>query len=192
MPRALGLLAGALLALPCAANATVVVLQPPGATGKDTQIDNGAPNTNWEPVAAVSRYLTVNWQDNNRSIGLIEFDLSSIPGGAAISSATLSLYHELNTCNPCRYDVFRITSAWTEGTVTYNTAPTIDPVAWASLVIGDSSAELYRSWDVTALVSAWVNGVYSNFGMWIEEIPVQGTRPPISRPPIRRPSNIPI
>jgi hypothetical protein len=70
--------------------------------------------------------------------------------------------------------VFRITSAWNETLVTYNTAPTIDPAAWASLVIPDGDVGTYRSWDVSTLVSGWIDGLYPNFGMWIEEIPIQG------------------
>jgi hypothetical protein len=154
------------------AHATVVTLQPDGSVGKDAEIDTSSASTNKGGDAD----LIINWGDNARSIGLIQFDLSSIPSGATTTSATLSLNQLSGNCVPvsCRYDVFRVTSAWDESTVTFNSAPTFDPVAVASLTISDSSIGVFRSWDVTTLVNAWTTGSVSNFGMWIEEIPVQG------------------
>ncbi len=120
------------------------------------------------------QYLVENWGDNGRSIGLVQFDLSGLPGGATINSATLGLYHWTNDNFGQDYDVFRVTSSWAEMTVTYNTAPTFDPTAVSSLTIPDSLAGLYRYWDVTALAAAWASGALSNYGMWVEEIPIQG------------------
>jgi hypothetical protein len=68
-----------------------------------------------------------------------------------------------------------VTSAWAESTVTFNTAPSYDPTAVASLLISDTSNLQYRTWDIANLVQGWVNGTYPNYGLWVEEIPVQGT-----------------
>jgi hypothetical protein len=114
--------------------------------------------------------LIVNWS-SARSIGLIEFDLSSIPAGSAIHSATLSLFHSANGQFDATYDLFRVTSPWLESTVTFNTAPSYHPVAAASLTFSGASG-VYRDWNVTALTQGWVSGTYANFGMWIEESPV--------------------
>jgi hypothetical protein len=72
------------------------------------------------------------------------------------------------------YSLFRVTSPWTESAVTFDTAPTFDPTAVASLTIGDASSGLFRDWDVTTVVQGWINGAFPNHGLWIEEIPVQG------------------
>ena len=150
--------------------ATVLTLQPDN--GKDAQItlafDQGGANF------GDGSDLIINWADNGRSVGLIEFDLSGLPAGAVIASATLSLFHSLNSCAGCRYDAFRVTSAWDESTVTFDTAPSFDPVAVASLVFPDGANSLFRDWDVTAVVAGWAGGSFSNFGLWIEEIPVAG------------------
>ncbi|MBN2022608.1 MAG: DNRLRE domain-containing protein [Pirellulales bacterium] len=152
--------------------AAVVVLKPDPVAGKDAQLIGGidsATNSGAFP------YLITNIVDNARSIGLIEFALGIVPAGSTINSATLSLLHSLNRSLNSQYDIFRVTSSWDESTVTFNTAPTFDPVAASSLTIPDSSVDLYRNWNVTGLVQGWVDGTYSNFGMWIEEIPVQGS-----------------
>ena len=154
--------------------AASLVLQP-GTIGKDAQIANEghADDNLGDSVDLISN--VEGGGSAYRSIGLIEFDLSSIPNNADITSATLSIYHENNNNLGSRYDVFRTTSAWDEATVTFNTAPTFDLIAVDTLIIPDSVFGVFRDWDVTSLVSSWLNGTYSNYGMWIEEIPVQGS-----------------
>jgi hypothetical protein len=151
--------------------AEVIVLQPGPAAGKDAQIGDGdVAHSNHE----ADEDLVINWGGNNRSIGLLQFDLGAIPSFAMVSSATLTLYHSANTNVGQRYDVFRTTSAWDEATVTFNTRPTFDPVEFSSLVIPEDLDDVFRTWDVTALVSGWVNGSFPNHGMWIEEVPIAG------------------
>jgi hypothetical protein len=104
---------------------------------------------------------------------LLEFDLSSVPSGVTVTSATLSLYQNTTPSTGTTYDVFRVTSAWNESTVTYNTAPTFNGTAVASMTADGTLG--YKDWDVTSLVQGWLSGSFSNFGMWIEEVPVQGT-----------------
>ncbi len=154
------------------AQATTIALQPGGALGKDAQLsDGGNAAANF---GTDSRVIT-NWAGNLLAIGLLEFDLSAIPVGATITSATLSLYHELNTqFTPAVYNAFRVTSAWSESTVTFNTAPTFDPVAVSSLTFS-GAAGVFRDWSVTSVVQGWVSGTFANHGLWIEEVPVGGT-----------------
>lgn len=146
------------------ATASTITFQP--TDGKDAEIDTVVPHAN----GGFYSDLIINW-GSARSIGLIEFDLSSIPEGSTITSATLSLFHSANTQSNATYDVFRVTSSWLEATVSFNTAPSRDPVAAASLTFSGSSG-VYRDWNVTALTQSWVSGTYANFGMWIEESPV--------------------
>lgn len=163
----IALLTGAcLLVFAASAYADAVTL----VADKDSEIDNALPDDNngsfWLNI--------VNWAGGERSIGLVEFDLSGIPTGATVTSAAFGMYQILNGSSGWTYDVFRVTSAWDESTVTYNTAPGVAATASSSLTIGDNSIGLYREWDVTALTQSWVDGTYDNYGMWIEEIPVQG------------------
>ena len=165
------LFTGAMFALSAsAAHAVLINIQPDGLAGKDAEINDGSPDSNF----GGRDDLIINWFDNSRSIGLIEFDLSVVPEGATINLATLDLFHEFNSNQGSRYDIFRITSAWSESTVTFNTAPNFDSTAVSSLTISDDSTSVHRLWDVTNVVSDWVNNVHPNYGLWIEEIPIQG------------------
>jgi len=85
---------------------------------------------------------------------LLRFDLSSIPDDAIVSAATMSLYlYEY-------YSVFdgakeiqckRVTSAWTESTVTWNTQPTV--TATVNPTATTIHATLgWVNWNVLALV----------------------------------------
>jgi hypothetical protein len=156
-----------LLAFTASAAAAPIVIQPDD--GKDAEINSGSPGSN----LGSNEFLTLNWINNFRSIGLVEFDLSSIAPGSVINSAQLSLFHQINTQSNAQYDIFRVTSPWLESTVTFNTAPSFDPIAVSSLTFSGNPG-VRREWDVTAVVQGWVSGAFANYGLWIEEIPVQG------------------
>ncbi len=162
----------ALFGFGMSANAILLELTPGSTDGKDAQISNGSTSGyNYGTYSGV----ILNWVGDLRSIGLIEFDLSLIPGNATINSAELSLFHKYNGGQQgFAYDLFRVTSAWDESFVTFNTQPTFDSAAAVSLTIPDNAVGLYRNWDITSLVSGWIDGTYDNYGMWIEEIPIQG------------------
>ena len=96
---------------------------------------------------------------SNVDRSLLEFDLSSIPGGSNVASADLRLCftsilplaigrtHELN----------RVTGAWTESAVTWNNQPGGSagaPVTYAVPLIALDCVHL----DVTSGVQAWVGG----------------------------------
>lgn len=149
--------------------AAPVTIQP--ADGKDTQIvDGSVAGTN----LGNSQFVIDNWVGNLRAIGLVEFDLSAY-AGSTVTDAKFGLWHLFNGSLGTTYNVFRVTSAWDENTVTFNSAPTIDALAVATLTIGDALSDVYREWDLTALVNGWLAGTYANFGIWIEEVPIGGT-----------------
>lgn len=152
-------------------DAGLVTLNPGPTDGKDAALTSGTP---WLNVGDNTSFI-LNWGGDFRSIGLIEFDLSAVPSGSTINSAVLSLFHSANSNLGSQYDVFRVTSPWSEATVTFDTAPSFDPTPVGSLTIADASVSVYRDWDVTSLIQGWANGAFANDGMWIEEIPVAGS-----------------
>ena len=97
---------------------------------------------------------------------------AAIPEGAVIESATLNLY--VWQVSDQTVNAHRVTADWDEMTVTWNNfGGAYDAAVEASLLI---DAGGYLSFDVTALVQAWLDGTYPNYGFLLE----QGTTYPRS------------
>ncbi|MCB0819893.1 MAG: DNRLRE domain-containing protein [Bacteroidetes bacterium] len=106
----------------------------------------------------------------NINRGLIQFDLSGIPSGATIISASLFLFkippigtlvnHTIgnNTCF-----IQRVTNAWNEINVTWNTQPSAVATDQATLAPSVTGDENYTV-NVTQLVQYHVNNPSQNFG----------------------------
>ncbi len=92
---------------------------------------------------------------------LLEFDLSGIPVNATIVDAKLSLY-ACSNCSDLGHEALngevntgiirRVTEAWDENTVTWNTQPAVIDVNQVALAASTSQMEDYTDIDVTALV----------------------------------------
>jgi DNA-binding beta-propeller fold protein YncE len=133
----------------------------------------------------------------------IEFDLSTLPAGAIISSAQLRLVHSDNvlSCDGFRgggisfsTQIRRITKAWVEGTIcntaqtgslTYNSAGASN---WTTPG-GDFATSVYGSFnggdpdvegtvytvDITTLANEWFNNTYPNYGLALAPPIVSGS-----------------
>jgi len=146
--------------------------------------------TNYASSATLNVYT---WPDNKIANAIVlKFDLASIPAGATISSATLSLnltesdatgdptytvtVHKIVNKNP---DLTRATgytydgaNAWTQSTCCYNNIP---------LAQADISAPVdtkaidktpgFKQWDVTSLVQGWLSTPSTNFGLLVNSDP---------------------
>jgi len=95
-----------------------------------------------------------------------------IPAGTSIDSATFSVY--------VRYyyggqtvRLHRVTAPWDEDTVTWDSfGGSYDPAVAGSFV---ADGDGWRSVDVTALVQAWADGTYPNYGLLMEQDSAYGT-----------------
>jgi len=133
------------------------------------------------------------WPDNEVANAIVmKFDLSSIPVGSTISSATLSLYlrgsdatadptytvtvHKIVNKNP---DPNRATghtydgvNNWTPSTCCYNGFPLaqadIGPAVDTRSI--DKTAG-YKTWDVTAIARDWFTSPGSNYGLLVNSDP---------------------
>jgi hypothetical protein len=156
---------------------TTVTLQPGAATGNDASLGShtnyNTENNNYGTDPYIKAYCipgAQGGQNTNRAV--IEFDLASIPAGATIVSADLTLYATgyLTSTLTGHFGnntatLSRITGAWTEGSVTWNTAPATTTQNQVTLAQSTNSTQDYAS-DVTALVQDMINNPASSFGFY--------------------------
>jgi len=105
---------------------------------------------------------------NGRAV--VQFDISQIPTGSTVSSATLSLYASAVPASTRTYYAHVITTSWAEGTVTWNTpwtTPGGDSNASTVSATTPGSAG-WMNFDVTSDVSSFVNGT-ANYGWLIKD-----------------------
>lgn len=155
--------------------AQAVTLQPDEAASKDTfayqSIDinwSGAPFGIYLPAGA-----TPSGHDTR---SMIEFDLSGVGlTGAQVQSATLDLWVDATdgtgfgasptAGTPVLIDLYALSGPWVESTVTWSTIPAAGAL-YSSLSIGGINQLV--SFDVTALVQDWLDGVLTNNGLLLQ------------------------
>ena len=102
--------------------------------------------------------------------GLIKFDVSSIPSGTTIISASLYMYYwSFQDSNPAGRPItlYRVTSDWDETSVTWNTQPSCASQPTTSSTVPSSYG--WMSWDVTSDVEDFVNGIRTDYGWKITD-----------------------
>src|SRR5271170_5205347 len=131
----------------------------------DTQINSSAPAT------AYGASTTLNISPTNSA--LLQFDITHmLPSGttaAQVLNARLIIFPDTITTSGTS-NLYQVTSAWSEGTVTYATKPTIAGTAASSIPIGAN--EVFHQFGITALVQSWITTPASNFGV---ELQASGT-----------------
>ncbi len=170
-------------------NDTVHVYQPqttttfqPGASGTDSYIRDGANDSNNFGASAI---LKIN-NSSGEEASLLQFDLSGIPSGAEILSASLELWLEGGVAvDTGVIDLHRLTQAWVEGDkdgqappagagATYNSYN--GQTNWASaggdfvaLPLDSTTIKTltpaWYQWDLTPTAQDWVSGTASNEGL---------------------------
>ena len=124
----------------------------------DAEVSTKNPDDEFGTYATM---LSGNSLDSGTWISYVRFDLSTIPGGAIIDNALLRVYASLASGSPT-IEVHGILQPWIENTITYNNRPNVWFMPDASQVVSISSS--WVSWDVTEMVSAWVEGA-ANHGL---------------------------
>lgn len=157
---------------------TTLTLQPDAAAGKDAEVFSCGPcgyaNTNHGGQRDFDAIGWTNGGNSSNVRSLIQFDLSSIPTNAVITDARFSLYHNTTSPEGKHFNTFftpntsylrRVTSAWTEYTVTWNNQPTVTTTNQISLGSTTSSTQNFTNINVKNFVQYWVNNPSQNFGM---------------------------
>ena len=96
---------------------------------------------------------------------ILQAALTGIPTADNIVSATLYVY--ANQASGHTVSAHRVTADWAEMAVTWNNFGGSFDAAVAGSFLSDDTA--YIGTDVTALVTAWLDGTYDNFGILLDQ-----------------------
>ena len=125
-----------------------------GATA-DSQVQEDKPTNNYGTRAN----MDVKSQPTKLRRDFVAFDVSSIPAGSTVNSATLTLCLTRVTAGRV-HEVRQVTQSWAETTITWNTQPTVSASLTDSITMPASVGCV--SWTVTSDVQAWVDGAANN------------------------------
>jgi len=128
----------------------------------DATVRSWQPNTNFGGEGRLElSYAQIDVA--TEAVILLRFDLTSLPAGAIVDSATLKVYQEGATGpDPLTVGAYFVTSAWNESTVTWNTFPTASPIGITAPL---TAVPGYKLWSVTGYAEAWLAG--PNYGLYL-------------------------
>lgn len=126
----------------------------------DSNLKSGSPNTNFGSNTIMDLTDTRD--------GVVHFDISSIPSGSTITSATLTLVATAvgSASSVKNYGAHRILVDWAESTVTWNTPGSTAGTHFATSpteTIAVSTTGSYN-WNVASDVTSFVSGSATNYG----------------------------
>jgi uncharacterized repeat protein (TIGR01451 family) len=149
-------------------------------TGKDSEVLSYSPTTNFGNQSVFASLVWNNTSTQWTEKALLQFDLSSLPSTAVITSATLDLYADnptttfignpstpMNGTNNASY-IRRVTSAWDEHLVNWNNQPTATNQNQIILPASTLATQDYIGTNVTQLVQDLLT--YGNNGWVIEPV----------------------
>ena len=158
-----------------------MILQPNYEYGKDALIFTERPDWNGGYYRGLSitawTWYSLGYDDGIMR-GLLEFNLNSLPKGAVIKKAELSLFHNpsvgensgnhstRNGSNAVKIE--EILEPWLEHKVTWNNQPKTNPNSFVQLSASTSNDQDYRNIDITKFVKKWHQQPELNNGMMLK------------------------
>lgn len=137
--------------------------------------DNCIEDTSPTMVTDIYEQLFVVAYEGFNDRTLIHFDLSSIPSGATIDSATLSL-NLMYATDDRVHDIHRVTSSWEGSTVCWENQPSFSSTPTTNAHTG-TTPDSWVAWDVTSDVAVFASGT-PNYG-WLIKEPVESLGEPL-------------
>jgi hypothetical protein len=153
---------------------TTLTLKPGATEGKDVVLPWHSPNDNH--ATNTSLHVTAWTYSGNQTTTrvLLDFDLSAIPAGAVVNSATLNLFYNPTSgfnneqqSGANEGAIYRITNSWSENTVTWNNQPaytTAGAVSYPASVNYDDDLTA----DVTQLIQLYVDSPSISHGFLLK------------------------
>jgi RHS repeat-associated protein len=152
-----------------------VTIDPPLLPSAPTGLMNNATlSQSSQPLTCTEQCVWAGFDGTNRYHGLVQYDVSSIPGNSQVVDAYLySPGASTSTQNPTQVGVYAVSHAWTAPTwTTYDgtnpwTTPGGDASSTAAAVVSASTSGM--TWPITPVVEAWVSGSSPNYGLLLRE-----------------------
>jgi|HubBroStandDraft_1064217.scaffolds.fasta_scaffold00246_3 hypothetical protein len=107
----------------------------------------------------------------------IKFSLANLGSGVIgsnVSKGTLILYVDAVLASGTM-DVYQVNGSWSEGKITYNSAPALGTQLFSAVSVSGSG---YLSLDLTSTVQSWLNGTLANNGIAL--VPTPGSKISVS------------
>jgi hypothetical protein len=123
----------------------------------DAQVASGNPTTNYGVCVGTSKtcnniYIQSSSTSFGNERGWLKFDLSAIPAGTTINSATLQLWNWKSAGASLPVEVRSSTiDTWTEAGITWNTQPALGSVL-DTVTLAAGAINNWYSWNVTSFV----------------------------------------
>lgn len=144
------------------------VIQPDPTAGKDTYVQQSTPTTNYGTSTSLVVGDTTTASQATRSY--LQPDLSSIPTGGAIISAQLELYNTgTGFANALTASIYRVTAAWTETGITWDTQPAFDTTVQSTASNIPNTVGWVAWTGLATLVQNWFAGTWTNYGIVVKK-----------------------
>ncbi|MDM5291755.1 family 10 glycosylhydrolase [Peribacillus simplex] len=128
---------------------------------EDSFVSSQSPSTNYSS----SQYLVVGkHQTFATTRSFLKFKLPTLPKGAVITSAKLSLYQYYNSTNQVTVDIKPINSSWSATTLNWNNKPSVGSSVSNAIVDKPS----WKDFFITNLVKSWYSGAAANQGVSVQ------------------------
>lgn len=146
------------------------------------EVQKGNPTTNYHSSSNVMVQIRQTVDEHHWA--LVRHDLSSLPLGGMVSSATLRLWGTLNNNTLPNAFIQAVLKDWAEAQVTWNDRLTA--TAWSTAGLGEGTdctstkywegdivigaVDEWIEFDITSLVSEWLSGSLFNYGLVIKAV----------------------
>ena len=118
----------------------------------DSWVYGNSPSANY----GTSTEMEVKSDNGQNGRSFVRFDVSSVPGGSTVSSATLTLCATEVAVATRTYELHRVAASWVETSVNWSNQPGVSGGATDSATTPATPACM--TWTVTTDVQAWVDG----------------------------------
>lgn len=145
-----------------------ISIEPTSNTGQDAQIWSDTPTRN----DGADYRLSVGTDNTGIARSLVKFDMSVVPPGTSLASAKLRMYYDNELyvgTNDITMEARRVTAAWAENTVTWNSSnASFAEVGLSTAVKRADVTQVWHEWDVRNIAQSWVSGSAQNHGLMVK------------------------